>query len=161
MGVDLGVFLVDDMLVKTDRASMAHSLEARVPLLDPVVAELALALPTRMKVRGLAKKRLLRKAVAPLLPDEILSGEKRGFSPPMGTWLQNELQPLARDVLSPDTLSGRASSSPARSGRLLDDHVAGRADNSRKIWALLTFSLWYDRYAEGVAIEPERLVAEA
>ena len=165
MGVDLGVFLVDDMLVKTDRASMAHSLEARVPLLDPVVAELALALPTRMKVRGLAKKRLLRKAVAPLLPDEILSGEKRGFSPPMGTWLQNELQPLAREMLSPDTLSRQGFFEPGPVGRLLDDHVAGRADNSRKIWALLTFSLWHERYAEGAArgtgVDAERLVAEA
>jgi asparagine synthase (glutamine-hydrolysing) len=72
MGVDLAVFLVDDMLVKTDRASMAHSLEARVPVLDPEVAELALALPSRLKVRGLSKKRLLRRAVAPLLPREIL-----------------------------------------------------------------------------------------
>ena len=100
MGVDLALFLVDDMLVKTDRASMAHSLEARVPLLDTVVAELALALPTRMKVRGLAKKRLLRRAVAPLLPREIIEGKKRGFSPPIGNWLRNELQPIARDVLS-------------------------------------------------------------
>ena len=62
MGVDIAVFMVDDMLVKTDRASMAHSLEARVPILDPVVAELALALPSRLKVRGLTKKRLLRRA---------------------------------------------------------------------------------------------------
>ena len=66
--VDLGIYLVDDLLVKTDRAVMAHSLEARVPFLDPVVATLALALPTRLKVRGFAKKRLLRQAVAPLLP---------------------------------------------------------------------------------------------
>src|SRR5205814_9871587 len=65
--VDLGVYLVDDLLVKTDRASMAHSLEARVPFLDAHVAELALALPTDLKVRGLAKKRLLRRAVAPLV----------------------------------------------------------------------------------------------
>jgi asparagine synthase (glutamine-hydrolysing) len=164
MGVDLGVFLVDDMLVKTDRASMAHSLEARVPLLDSVVAELALALPTRMKVRGLAKKRLLRKAVEPLLPQEILTGEKRGFSPPMGTWLQNELQPLARDALSAGTLTRQGFFEPGPVGRLLDEHVAGRADNSRKIWALLTFSLWFDRYAEGAAaadLDAERLVAEA
>ena len=151
------------MLVKTDRASMAHSLEARVPLLDPVVAELALALPTKLKVRGLAKKRLLRKAVEPLLPHEILSGEKRGFSPPMGTWLQNELQPLAREALSADTLRRQGFFRPQPVTRMLDDHVAGRADNSRKIWALLTFSLWFDRYADGTAaeLEPERLVAEA
>src|SRR4051794_35968252 len=78
--LDLGIYLVDDLLVKTDRASMAHSLEARVPFLDPVVATLALALPTRLKVRGFSKKRLLRKAVAPLLPDSVVSGRKRGFS---------------------------------------------------------------------------------
>ena len=148
MGVDLGVFLVDDMLVKTDRASMAHSLEARVPLLDPVVAELALALPTPLKVRGLEKKRLLRKAVAPLLPREILEGKKRGFSPPIGTLAaRNELQPLARDALSPETLERQGFFEPGVVTRLIDDHVAGRADNSRKIWALLTFSLWFDNYA--------------
>jgi asparagine synthase (glutamine-hydrolysing) len=164
MGLDLGVFLVDDMLVKTDRASMAHSLEARVPLLDPVVAELALALPTRMKVRGLAKKRLLRRAVEPLLPREILEGEKRGFSPPMGSWLRGELQPMAREALSADTVRRQGFFEPAEVTRLLDAHVAGTADNSRKIWALLTFSLWHDRYADASLpgeLEAEQLVAEA
>jgi asparagine synthase (glutamine-hydrolysing) len=164
MGLDLGLFLVDDMLVKTDRASMAHSLEARVPLLDPVVAELALALPTRMKVRGLSKKRLLRRAVEPLLPREILEGEKRGFSPPMGTWLQGELQPMAREALSAETVRRQGFFEPAAVTRLLDAHVAGTEDNSRKIWALLTFSLWHDRYAGGALpaeLEAERLVAEA
>src|SRR5205823_14269228 len=72
--VDLGVYLVDDLLVKTDRASMAHSLEARVPFLDTVVTNLALALPRRHKVHGLSKKVLLRKAAAPLLPREIVRG---------------------------------------------------------------------------------------
>jgi asparagine synthase (glutamine-hydrolysing) len=163
MGLDLGVFLVDDMLVKTDRASMAHSLEARVPLLDPVVAELALALPTRMKVRGLSKKRLLRRAAEPLLPREILEGEKRGFSPPMGTWLQNELQPLAREALSAAHLRRQGFFEPDAVTGLLDAHVAGAADNSRKIWALLTFSLWFDRYADAApaVLDAERLVAEA
>jgi asparagine synthase (glutamine-hydrolysing) len=164
MGLDLGLFLVDDMLVKTDRASMAHSLEARVPLLDPVVAELALALPTRMKVRGLSKKRLLRRAVEPLLPREILEGEKRGFSPPMGTWLRGELQPTAREALSAETVRRQGFFEPAAVTRLLDAHVAGTEDNSRKIWALLTFSLWHDRYAGGslpAELEAERLVAEA
>src|SRR5207344_2523135 len=82
MDVDVGTYLVDDLLVKTDRASMAHSLEARVPFCDPVVAELALALPRKLKVRGLSKKRLLRDAVATLLPREIVRGRKQGFSIP-------------------------------------------------------------------------------
>src|SRR5918994_58762 len=78
--VDLGTYLVDDLLVKTDRASMAHSLEARVPYLDPLVAGLAQALPTKRKVSRLRKKRLLRLAAAPLLPRRIVYGRKRGFS---------------------------------------------------------------------------------
>ncbi|MGZ4338247.1 MAG: asparagine synthase (glutamine-hydrolyzing), partial [Gaiellaceae bacterium] len=93
--VDLGVYLVDDLLVKTDRASMAHSLEARVPYLDTVVTNLALALPTRHKIRGLSKKVLLRKAAAPLLPREIVHGKKRGFSIPAAAWLRGELEPFA------------------------------------------------------------------
>jgi asparagine synthase (glutamine-hydrolysing) len=149
MGLDLGVFMVDDMLVKTDRASMAHSLEARVPILDPVVSELALALPSRLKVRRLAKKRLLRRAVAPLLPREILEAKKRGFVPPIGAWLRGELLPLTRDVLSPANVRRQGFFRPEVVTRLVDDHAAGSADNSRKIWALLSFSLWFDRYGTG------------
>jgi asparagine synthase (glutamine-hydrolysing) len=166
MGVDLAVFLVDDMLVKTDRASMAHSLEARVPLLDPVVAELALALPSKHKVRGLSKKRLLRRAAEPLLPRQILDGEKRGFVPPIGAWLNGDLREFATDVLSPDSLRRQGFFEPAVATKLLEDHAAHRADNSRKIWALLTFSLWFERYAGGSVPTREersvgRLVAEA
>jgi asparagine synthase (glutamine-hydrolysing) len=149
MGLDLRFFMVDDMLVKTDRASMANSLEARVPLLDPVVAELALALPSRLKVHRLAKKRLLRRAVAPLLPREILEGKKRGFSAPIGPWLQNELQPMTRDLLSPEAIRRQGFFDPGFVTRLIDDHAQARADNSRKIWALLTFALWHERYASG------------
>src|SRR6185312_17563866 len=98
--VDFGIYLVDDLLVKTDRASMAHSLEARVPFLDPAVTNLAFALPTRHKIRGLAKKVLLRKAAAPLLPREIVQGKKRGFSIPAAAWLRGELEPFARGTLS-------------------------------------------------------------
>ena len=103
--VDTGIYLVDDLLVKTDRASMAHSLEARVPFCDPAVAELALALPRRLRVRGLEKKRLLRKAVAPLVPPEIARGRKQGFSIPAAAWLRGDLEPFARDVLAPETLT--------------------------------------------------------
>jgi asparagine synthase (glutamine-hydrolysing) len=154
MDVDLRVFLVDDMLVKTDRASMAHSLEARVPLLDPVIAELALALPTRMKVHRLDKKRLLRRAAEPLLPQEVLEGKKKGFVPPIGGWLRNELQPMARDLLSADNVRRQGFFRPEVVGRLIDDHAARRADNSRKIWALLIFSLWLDRYGSPSPAQP-------
>ncbi|HEX6700289.1 MAG TPA: asparagine synthase (glutamine-hydrolyzing) [Gaiellaceae bacterium] len=146
--VDLGVYLVDDLLVKTDRASMAHSLEARVPFCDSVVSNLALALPDRHKVRGLSKKVLLRRAVEPLLPRSIVHGRKRGFSIPAAAWLRGELEPFARGTLSADTLRRQGFFRPDVVGRLVDDHVAGREDRSRQLWGLLAFTLWYERHLE-------------
>jgi asparagine synthase (glutamine-hydrolysing) len=146
--VDFGVYLVDDLLVKTDRASMAHSLEARVPFLDPVVTNFAFALPARLKVRGLSKKVLLRKAAEPLLPREVVHGRKRGFSIPAAAWLRGELEPFARATLSPETLRSQGFFEPAPVRRLLDEHVAGAEDWSRQLWGLLTFTLWYERHVE-------------
>ena len=151
MDVDLGVFLVDDMLVKTDRATMANSLEGRVPLLDPAIVDFAMTVPTRHKVRGLAKKRLMRRAVEPILPEEILKGAKRGFVMPLAAWLRGPLRPLMLDTLGGETLErqGLFEAAPVRA--LIDDHLAGRADQSRKLWALLIASLWLDRYGPGAA----------
>jgi asparagine synthase (glutamine-hydrolysing) len=146
--VDLGVLMVADQLTKTDRASMAHSLESRVPFLDTVVTNLALALPARQKVRGLRKKLLLRKAVAPLLPARIVHGRKRGFSIPAAAWLRGELEPFARDVLSADSLRRQGFFDPMVVARLIDEHVAGREDRSRQLWGLLAFTLWHERHVE-------------
>ncbi len=146
--VDFGIYLVDDLLVKTDRASMAHSLEARVPFLDSAVTNFAFALPARHKVRGLSKKVLLRKAAAPLVPREIIHGRKRGFSIPAAAWLRGELEPFARATLSPETLRSQGFFQPAPVTRLLDEHVAGAQDWSRQLWGLLAFTLWYERHVE-------------
>jgi asparagine synthase (glutamine-hydrolysing) len=145
--VDLGIYLVDDLLVKTDRSSMAHSLELRVPFLDQRVAEFALGLATPLKVRGLAKKRLLRRALAPLLPDEVRRGPKQGFSIPLAAWLRGPLEPFAREVLSPATLTRQGCLDPAAVTPLLDAHCRGREDLSRQLWGLMAFTLWFDRYA--------------
>src|SRR6476661_3342173 len=144
--VDLGIYLVDDLLVKTDRASMAHSLELRVPFLDPAVAGVALALPTRHKVRGLAKKRLLRRALAPLLPREVVRGRKQGFSIPLAAWLRGPLEGFAREVLAPETLGRQGLLDPAAVSGVLDRHISGREDLSRQIWGLMALTLWFDRY---------------
>jgi asparagine synthase (glutamine-hydrolysing) len=147
--VDAGIYLVDDLLVKTDRASMAHSLEARVPFCDPVVAELALALPRSMRVRGFGKKRLLRKAVAPLLPSAIVRGRKQGFSIPAAAWLRGDLEPFARDVLSPEAVARQGFFQPEAVTALIDAHVSRRDDLSRQLWGLLAFTLWFERYGVG------------
>jgi asparagine synthase (glutamine-hydrolysing) len=149
--VDLGSYLADDLLVKTDRMSMAHSLEARVPYLDPVVAELALALPTSMKVRALSKKRLLRRAASAVIPAPVLKARKRGFSIPAAAWLRGELEPFAREVLSPERVGHQGYLEPAVVTELLDAHVARREDNSRQLWGLISLSLWAEETGAVVA----------
>jgi asparagine synthase (glutamine-hydrolysing) len=140
--LDEGIYLADDLLTKSDRASMAHSLEVRVPFCDVRVAAFAHALPRAMKVRGMRTKRLLRQAVAPLLPDTVVHGPKRGFSIPAAAWLRGPLLPLARDVLSPGALRSAGLVEPAIAGRLLEEHVARRDDHSRALWGLICFSIW-------------------
>ncbi|MGN6168138.1 MAG: asparagine synthase (glutamine-hydrolyzing) [Solirubrobacteraceae bacterium] len=156
--IDLGTYLVDDLLVKTDRMSMAHSLEARVPYLDPAVSDLALALPSNMKVRGLSKKRLLRRAASPLIPRSILRARKRGFSIPAAAWLRGELKPLAQEVLSPSRIRAQGYFEPAVVSELLEAHCARRADYSRQLWGLISFSLWAEQVtsstAAGAALTP-------
>jgi asparagine synthase (glutamine-hydrolysing) len=149
--VDLGGYLVDDLLVKTDRASMAWSLETRVPFLDTAVSNFAFSLPARLKVRGFDKKRLLRRAVEPLLPREVVHGRKRGFSIPAAAWLRGELEPFARETLAPETLRRQGYLRPEAVTRLIDDHVARRADLSRQLWGLLMFTLWFERHVEGIS----------
>jgi asparagine synthase (glutamine-hydrolysing) len=129
---------------------MAWSLETRVPFMDTVVAGFAFSLPAPHKVRGLAKKRLLRKAVEPLLPREVVHGRKRGFSIPAAAWLRGELEPFARETLSAETLRRQGYFEPAVVARLIDDHVAGREDLSRQLWGLLAFTLWHERHVEGI-----------
>src|SRR4051794_39063296 len=145
--VDLNVYLPSDLLVKTDRASMAHSLEARVPFLDKAVSDVALGLPTSQKVRGLDKKRLLRKAVEPLLPHDVTHGRKQGFSIPASAWLRGELEPFAREVLSPARVRDQGWFDASVVTAIVDRHVSGREDLSRQIWGLMAFSLWHERYA--------------
>jgi asparagine synthase (glutamine-hydrolysing) len=160
--VDAAVYLVDDLLVKTDRASMAHSLETRVPFLDTVVSSFAFALPTRHKVRGLQKKVLLRKAAEPLLPRRIARGRKRGFSIPAAAWLRGDLEPFARETLSAERMRRQGFFEPAAVQRVLDEHVSGREDLSRQLWGLLAFTLWHERHVERepTALREPRFAAE-
>jgi asparagine synthase (glutamine-hydrolysing) len=148
--IDIGIYLADDLLVKTDRMSMVHGLEARVPFLDSVVSNLALSLPTKMKVRGLSKKRLLRQAAIPLIPSSILKARKRGFSIPAAAWLRGELEPLARELLATERMRSQGFFDPAFVTGLLDDHVRRRADYSRQLWGLMSFSLWVEQTASSI-----------
>ncbi len=98
-------------------------------------------------MRGLAKKRLLRRALAPLLPKEVVHGRKQGFSIPIAAWLRGPLQPFARETLAAATLERQGLLDPAAVAPLLDRHCSGREDLSRQLWGLMALTLWFDRYA--------------
>ena len=141
---------------------MAHSLEARVPYLDPLVAGFALSLPAGSKGRGLRKKLLLRRAAAPLLPRRIVHGRKRGFSIPAAAWLRGNLEPFARETLSASVLRRQGLFRPETVARLIDEHVERREDRSRQLWGLLAFTLWYERHVERTPgpLPSHRVIAE-
>jgi len=147
--VDVGTFLADDLLPQADRAGMAHAVEVRVPYLDREVAALALALPTRAKVRGLRTKVVLREAARPLLPRAVALGPKRGFVAPTAAWLRGPLEPLARELLSEERLRAQGLLRPAPVRALLDRHVARREDLSRPLWMLMALTLWHERWSAG------------
>ena len=138
-----------DVYQHVNHATMVTILEeARVPFLDPAVTSFAFGLSTKHKVRGLQKKVLLRKAVAPLIPREIVHGRKRGFSIPAAAWLRGELEPFARETLSAGTLERQGFFQHQTVSRLIGEHVAGAEDRSRQLWGLLAFTLWYERHVE-------------
>ncbi len=142
---DIKVYLPDDILVKVDRMSMANSLELRVPLLDHELVEFVASLPPRLRLRGLTKKYILRRAVRKLLPSEIVSGRKRGFNVPIGRWLRRDLCDLVRDHLSPSSVKRQGYFDPQSVARIVKDHDEGRIDYSRNLWGLLMFSMWHEQ----------------
>jgi asparagine synthase (glutamine-hydrolysing) len=121
------------------------------------VTNFAAALPAKHRVRGLRKKVLLRKAVAPLVPGRIVRAKKRGFSIPAAAWLRGELEPFARETLGAETLRRQGFFRPEAVTALLDRHVAGREDLSRQLWGLLAFTLWHEHHVER---EPAPLASE-
>ena len=147
--LDYGTFLPDDILALSDRLSMAHSLEVRVPFVDHVLVEALFPLPQRVKIGRLwEKKRLLRRALQPRLPEQHLRAPKRGFVGPTASWLRNELRPLLTDELSPARQRRLGYFDPAAVTNLLQEHVTGRQNQERILWALLCFSTWHRLYLE-------------
>ncbi len=144
--LDVTTYLADDLLRKVDMASMAHSLEVRVPLLDFAVSDFAYHLPAHLKVQRFAKKRVLRRVARTLLPADILDSRKQGFSIPASSWLRNDLRPLLDEVLSPAHLTEQGFFDARVVRRLVDEHTLRRADHSRRIWSVMMFTLWADHH---------------
>ncbi len=140
--VDIKTYLVDDILTKVDRMSMAVSLEARVPLLDYRIVELAVNLPARMKLYRGQTKRILKKAMADRLPEAVLTKPKQGFSIPLKNWLRAELKPMMLDLLSSESIFRRGLFSAETIAAWIDEHLNGEANHSHRLWALMVFELW-------------------
>lgn len=141
--VDIKTWLVDDILVKVDRATMAHSLEARAPLLDHRVVEFAAALPPEWKLKGFAKKHLLRRLARTRLPAEVVTRPKAGFNAPVARWLAGPLQDLGRATTTTGPLADLLN--PKAVAKLWDDHLAMRRDNGYRLFALVCLGLWLEQ----------------
>ncbi|MFO7898279.1 MAG: asparagine synthase (glutamine-hydrolyzing) [Planctomycetota bacterium] len=146
MLADLKVYLPNDPLVKTDIATMANGLEARAPLLDHKVVELAFRIPSEHKLRGGKGKHVLRQAFRDLLPDEILSRGKMGFGVPIARWFREDLGPFAEQTLLESDSALTRLFRTGKVGDMLHRHRAGRADHAYTLWALLCFELWAREY---------------
>lgn len=140
--LDMRFYLPEDVLCKVDRASMAHALEVRVPLLDHRVAEFANRLPHRLKCRSGEQKHLLKQLLAKYVPPHLWNRPKQGFSAPLEHWFKDDLRELLLDTLSEETLSGHPLFRRAFVRRCMDDHLTGRKDNQHYLWTLLVFELW-------------------
>ena len=145
---DAKTYLPDDILCVTDRLSMHHSLEARVPFLDHRLFEFCARIPVEMKMRWFHKKHLFRKAARPLLPHEVLDHRKQGFVGPMTQWLKRDLRPYTEAVLSEKSLGRHGLLHYPTVRRVLDEHYSGREIHDTLIWSLLVFQAWYGMYIE-------------
>jgi asparagine synthase (glutamine-hydrolysing) len=143
--MDMKIYLPDDILVKVDRMSMANSLEVRVPFLDHEVVEFVASLPSHLRLRGVTKKYILKRAVKDILPPEIPRGRKRGFNVPIGRWLRQDLRGVLRDHLGPSILKHQEFFDPSAVDTIVRLHEEGRVDYSRHLWGLLMFSMWNEQ----------------
>ena len=149
LSLDYMTFLPDDILALSDRLSMAHSLEVRVPFVDHVLVESVFPLPDRVKIgRWWRAKRLLRRALRSRLPPGHLRAPKRGFVGPTSAWLRGELREMLTDELSPERQRRLGYFQPSAVQGLLNDHLTGRQNREGILWALLCFSTWHRLYVE-------------
>jgi len=145
LDLNLRTYLLDDLLVKADRMSMAHALEVRSPFLDRALVEFALRLAPGLKIRGFRRKRVLADAVADVVPPGIARRRKRGFAVPVDRWFRGPLRAILADELRSPHSRVRAHLRPALVDRLLDEHAAGFRNRGQALWMLLTLERFLRR----------------
>ncbi|MCL6682700.1 asparagine synthase (glutamine-hydrolyzing) [Sphingomonas alba] len=152
MYCDAVSYLPDDILCKVDRASMAVSLETRVPFLDHRVAEIAARIPLGLKIRGGEGKHILRQLLYRHVPRHHFERPKAGFAVPVGDWIKGPLRPWAEELLSPQRLAGEGFFNAEAVRRRWDDHLTGRRNSTNAIWAVLMFQAWLDSQSKPVQL---------
>jgi len=144
--IDCSVFLPDDLMVKNDRMSMAHSLEARVPLTDLELTAFMSTVPSRLKLRSLRKKHIMRRAMEGILPGEILNKKKVGLEMPYSYWFKHQLKDLMMSYLGPKRMSDSGLFRVEAVQKLVTEHLEGRIDHGRALWGLLNYMMWLELY---------------
>lgn len=145
---DLKTYLPEDILAVTDRLSMHHSLEVRVPFIDHKFLEFCATIPADIRMKGFRKKYLLKKASRSLLPDAVIDHRKQGFIGPMTQWLKHDLKPYVLETLTEKKLAKHGFVNPKTVNRILDEHFSGKEIHDTLIWSLLVFQKWFELYME-------------
>ncbi len=146
---DIKTYLPEDILAVTDRMSMQHSLEVRVPFIDHLFLEFAATIPAEMKMSWWRKKYLLKKAAAQLLPQPVIRHRKQGFVGPMAQWLKGDLKPYVLEALRKDKIASQGVLNPTTVQRILSEHFDGKEIHDTLIWSILIFQKWHDIYISG------------
>jgi len=157
--LDLKTYLVGDINTKVDRASMAHSLETREPLMDHELIEWLATLPSDLKLRGMEGKFVLKKSMEPYLPNDVLYRPKMGFAVPLARWFRGPLKQRVRDSLLGARLADTGLFNQSYLKHLVDDHQAGLKDYSASIWSLLMFEAFLRNVMSESAPETELVLA--
>ncbi len=151
--VDVKSYLCDNILTKVDRMSMAVSLEARVPYLDPDLVSLAFQVPEKFKVTSKDTKVILKKLASKYVPDECVYRPKEGFSIPIKNWLTNEFRSLMEDLLNQNKIKQDGIFNPGAVEQLKSEHLNGTANHSHILWAMIVFQDWKKRWLEGETLK--------
>jgi len=146
--VDFKTFMPALNLDTTDRTSMAANLEVRVPFLNNELVELSARIPSKLKIKGIKRKYILKKAAEELLPKDVVWRKKAGFGAPIRSWLHGPLKPVIDDLLSDETVKRRGLFNASAVRRILQENESGREDFSLHVFQLLTLELWIQRFLD-------------